>query len=273
MIVCKKSGAAHRSDTASNLRCGAEPGVVADWGVIWDLAEQDQHGGLMKEMGLSAQRRLWRVLEHDAEAVERCNGEKYPKSKALSKAEQSSIWFADEAGGRSDFHRGTTWAPVGVGLVVGTTGARCCCNIISAVSASDDMRLMLATRSAAARVLVEFLRRLITGSKRLLFLVVECRHSCRSWIVRQFLRRKERRIRLFYLEFCSPRFNPEEQVWRGGKLHAGCRKAVGQQVRTEAVAAGDLRKLQRARQGIRAFIRAPQTAYALARQICLLPEL
>ena len=33
------------------------------------------------------------------------------------------IYFGDESGIRPDFHRGTTWAPMGKTPVVGTTGA------------------------------------------------------------------------------------------------------------------------------------------------------
>lgn len=47
----------------------------------------------------------------------------------------ATIWFADEAGIRSDYHAGTTWAPVGDTPVVKKTGARHSINLVLAVAA------------------------------------------------------------------------------------------------------------------------------------------
>lgn len=152
---------------------------------------------LMNQMGLSAQRPLWRALEQDAAAVERWKREEYPKIQALAKAEKASIWFGDEAGVRSDYHRGTTWAPIGATPVVRTTGARYRWNMISAVNGRGDMRFMLTGKSVTAAVFVEFLRRLIAGDGRPVFLIVDGHPSHRSSVVRQFLQKHEGRIRLF----------------------------------------------------------------------------
>ncbi len=46
-----------------------------------------------------------------------------------------SIYFADEAGIRFDYHAGTTWVPVGRTPVVTATGARHSLNMISAGTA------------------------------------------------------------------------------------------------------------------------------------------
>jgi transposase len=219
---------------------------------------------LMKQMGLSAQRPLWRALEQDAEAVERWKREQYPGIQALAKAEKASIWFADEAGVRSDSHRGTTWAPVGQTPVVRTAGARYRWNMISAVSARGDMRFMLTAKSVTAKVFVEFLRRLITGAKRPVYLIVDGRPSHRSSIVREFLRRNEGRIRLFYLPPYSPELNPDEQVWREVKSHGGGRKTVASKQELKQHLLRALRQLQRAPHKIRVAFQTPETAYVLA---------
>ena len=169
---------------------------------------------LMNQMGLSAQRPLWRALEQDAAAVERWKREEYPKIQALAKAEKASIWFGDEAGVRSDYHRGTTWAPIGATPVVRTTGASYRWNMISAVNGRGDMRFMLTGKSVTAAVFVEFLKRLIAGIGRPVFLIADGHPSHRSPVVRQFLQKHEGRIRLFYLPSCPPELNPDEQVWR-----------------------------------------------------------
>ena len=48
--------------------------------------------------------------------------------------EKAEIWFADEAGVRSDAHAGITWRPKKKRQVVSSTGARLGLNIISTVS-------------------------------------------------------------------------------------------------------------------------------------------
>ena len=219
---------------------------------------------LMNQMGLSAQRPLWRALEQDATAVERWKREEYPKIQALAKAEKASIWFGDEAGVRSDYHRGTTWAPIGATPVVRTTGARYRWNMISAVNGRGDMRFMLTGKSVTAAVFVEFLRRLIAGDGRPVFLIVDGHPSHRSSVVRQFLQKHEGRIRLFYLPPYSPELNPDEQVWREVKSHGGGRKAITGRNELKRILLSALRRLQRAPQKIRAFFRTPETAYAIA---------
>jgi len=165
---------------------------------------------------------------------------------------------------RSDDHRGAAWAPVGETSVVRTTGARYGWNMVSAVSGRGDMRFMLTAKSVTARVFVEFLRRLITGAKQPVFLIVGGRPSHRSSMVREFLGNHERRIRLFYLPPYLPVWNPDEQVWREVKSHGGARKAVASNKELKQHVLRALRQLQRAPHKIRAFFRTPETAYASA---------
>lgn len=219
---------------------------------------------LMHQMGLSAQRPLWRALEQDATAVERWKREEYPKIQALAKAEHASIWFGDEAGVRSDYHRGTTWSPVGETPVVHSSGARHRWNMLSAVSGRGDMRFMLTGKTVTAAVFVEFLRRLITNAKHPVFLIVDGHPTHRSSLVRQFLERQGGRIRLFYLPPYSPELNPDEQVWREVKTHGSGRTSIAGKSELKRILLCSLRRLQRMPEKIRAFFRTPETAYAIA---------
>src|SRR5689334_10874312 len=84
-------------------------------------------GRLLRTLGLSPQRPLWRAWQANPEAVQRWRDEEFPAIRAQAKAEGATIYFADEAGIRpgmhSDYHAGTTWAPVGQTPVVKATGA------------------------------------------------------------------------------------------------------------------------------------------------------
>ena len=83
-------------------------------------------------------------------------------------------------------------------------------------------------------------------------------------MVRQFLRKHEGRIRLFYLPPNWPELNPDEPVWREVKAHGGGRKAVAGTQEMKQHLLRTLRQLQRAPHKIRAFFCTPETAYVMA---------
>src|SRR5512144_2042491 len=100
-------------------------------------------GQLLRRLGLSPPRPLWRAYQQNPEAVDRWKREQFeqfPAIRAQAAAAGATIWFADEAGVRSDYHAGTTWAPVGRTPIVRTTGARHSVNLISAVTAQGALR-------------------------------------------------------------------------------------------------------------------------------------
>ena len=91
--------------------------------------------------------------------------EQFPAIRKQAKAEGATIYFADEAGIRSDYHAGTTWAPVGQTPVVKATGARHSLNMISAVTAQGLLRFSTYTGSFTAARFIEFCRKLLADSR------------------------------------------------------------------------------------------------------------
>ena len=81
-------------------------------------------GRLLRRLGLSPQRPLWRAWQADPDVVARWKDDEFPAIRAQANKDGATIYFADEAGLRSDYHAGTTWAPVGQTPVVKATGAR-----------------------------------------------------------------------------------------------------------------------------------------------------
>ncbi len=81
-------------------------------------------GRLLRKLGLSPQRPLHRAYQQNPEAVGRWKREEYPAIRAAAEQEGATVYFADEAGIRSDYHAGTTWSPVGQTPQVRNTGAR-----------------------------------------------------------------------------------------------------------------------------------------------------
>ena len=219
---------------------------------------------LLKQMGLSCQRPLFRAMEQNAERVEKWTREEYPRIRKLAKETGAEIWFEDESGVRSDYHGGTTWSPKGQTPVVRTTGARYRYNMISAVAPKGDLRFMLTKKAVTAPVFVEFLKRLMQGMTRPVFLIVDGHPVHRSAKVQQYVASTKGRLQLFFLPPYSPELNPDEQVWVEVKS-----KGIGRRVITSAsqmfsTLLGLLRSLQRSPKKIRSFFEHPETCYTIA---------
>ena len=116
-------------------------------------------GRLLRKLGMSLQRPLHRAYQQNPEAVERWKNEEYPAIRAQAEAEGATIWFADEAGIRSDYHAGTTWSPVGQTPEVKNTGARFSVNMISVVSAKGALRFAVYEGNTNAAVFIDFCKR------------------------------------------------------------------------------------------------------------------
>ena len=91
----------------------------------------------------------------------------------MAKKVGGTVYFADEAGIRSDHHAGTTWGAIGATLVVKSTGARFLLNTISAVTAKGLLRFSTFTGPLTADQFIEFCKRLIADTDGPVFLVVD----------------------------------------------------------------------------------------------------
>jgi transposase len=87
---------------------------------------------LLAQLGLTCQKPLMRAFQQNPSLVEKWLQEEYPGIRGQAKRIGADIFFADEAGVRSDFHSGRTWAPKGKTPIVRVTGARFGFNLISA---------------------------------------------------------------------------------------------------------------------------------------------
>ena len=121
---------------------------------------------LMKILGFGAQKPLYQAWQQDPVLVRTWETETYPAIRAEARRVGATIYFADESGIRSDYHTGTTWAPQGQTPEVSSTGLRFSLNMISAVSTQGEFRFMLHEGSVGAKVILEFLKRLMIGARR-----------------------------------------------------------------------------------------------------------
>jgi transposase len=217
---------------------------------------------LLVQLGLSAQRPLWRAYQQRPEDVERWLAQDYPKIKRLAKRLGGRIYFGDEAGVRSDHHSGTTWAPKGRTPIVSSTGARFGLNIISAVSAQGDFRFMLQKGRVGAKVFIEFIKRLLHNSDRMIFLIVDGHPAHKAKIVQRYVDSVKERFRIFYLPPYSPELNPDERVWNDLKNHGVGRMTVTTPKDLKKNVISYLRFIQKSPYRVKGYFQNEHTKYA-----------
>ncbi len=218
-------------------------------------------GRLLRKLGLSPQRPLYRAYQQNPEAVERWKSEEYPAIRAQAAAEGATIYFADEAGIRSDYHAGTTWAPVGETPVVKATGARFSVNMVSAVTAKGALRFAVYDESFTTKTFIDFAKRLLHDTDGPVYLIVDGHPTHRAKAVKEFVASTRGRLKLFLLPGYSPELNPDEWVWKNVKHDKIARRGVTSKDDLKAKAIGALRRLQKLPHLVRGFFADPHLRY------------
>ena len=220
-------------------------------------------GRLMKRLGFTPQRPLYRAWQQDPVLTKKWQETEYPKIAKRAKREGALIFFADEAGIRSDHHSGTTWAPKGETPVVKATGARFGMNMLSAVNANGHFRFMTVQGTVTATVFRDFLSRLISGVNQKIFLIVDGHPTHKAKLVKQFVADNKESIELFFLPPYSPELNPDELVWGNVKARVA-KSAPMTKDELVAEAKNALRRLLRLPQLVASFFLTPSCSYAAA---------
>jgi transposase len=218
-------------------------------------------GRMLKAMGLSPQKPLYRAWQADPDAVAAWKATEYPKIAAEATKVGATVYFADEASVRSDYHAGTTWAPVGKTPVVKTTGARFSVNMISAVTARGALRFSLINGTLTAPTFIDFCKRLLHDAPGPVFLILDGHPVHRSKAVKAYAESTAGRLRLFRIPAYSPQLNPDEWVWKNVKHDRVGKAGVSGPDQFKALAVTALRRLQRLPSIVRGFFADPNLSY------------
>jgi transposase len=220
-------------------------------------------GRLLAQLGISCQKPLHHAFERDEALVQQWLKQEYPKIKALARREKAEIYFGDAAHMRSDHHAGRTWGKKGETPIVLSTGARYRMSLISAVTSRGHMRFMIKEKGGVnADVFIEFLRRLMVGSKNKIFLIVDRGPAHVAKKTKAFVASVDGRLRLFYLPPYSPDRNPDELVWKHLKADKVGRASITSLDDFKEKVRSSMLSLQRSPAKIRAFFQKPSLQYA-----------
>ena len=209
--------------------------IRQEYGVVLSLASV---GRLLRLMGLTPQRPVRRAIEQVPAKVRQWLTIDYPAIQAKARLADAQIFFADEAGVRSNSHHsGTTWAPMGQTPVDG--------------------------RMTAVRF-IEFLKRLLHNQTRPIFLIVDQHSSHRAKVVQEFVASTDGRLELFFLPPYSPELNPDELVWNHLKTHGVRKRLLQTPEELKRYVLSHMWSLQRTPARLRGFFKKPSLRYITA---------
>jgi len=220
-------------------------------------------GRLLSQLGITCQKPLHRAMERDEATVQKWLKQEYPKIKKLAKTLGADIFFGDAAHMRSDHHAGKTWGKKGETPIVEATGARHGMSLVSAITSKGHMRFMVKDKGGVnADVFIDFLKRLVAGAKRMIFLIVDRGPAHRAKKTKAFVETISDKLRLFYLPPYSPDRNPDELVWKHLKADTVGRMVVTGKADFKTKVIGSMRSLQKNPDKIRSFYQKPSLRYA-----------
>ena len=220
-------------------------------------------GRLLRQLGLSCQKPLFRAYQKHPETVAQWKQTVYPEIQKRAKKVGATIFFQDESGIRSDFHSGRTWAPKGQTPVIEVTGARFSLNMMAAISPRGEMRFMVIKGGVSSEQVCEFLEKLMYHADRPVFLIWDGHPTHLSKKVKECIASFDGKLEVYTLPSYSPELNPVEQVWNNVKNHGIGRKKVFGPDQMKSIVLGQLRRLQKLTSIVRSFFRHPDCVYTL----------
>lgn len=221
-------------------------------------------GRLLRQLGLSCQKPLYRAYQQNPEAVVQWKEKVFPEIKKKAKRIGATIYFQDESGIRSDFHSGRTWAVKGQTPVIEATGARFGLNMVGAISTRGQLRFMVVKGSVTSEKICDFLKKLMHNAEKPVYLIWDGHPTHRSKKVKEYIASFDGKLEVFVLPSYSPELNPIEQAWNNVKGNGIGRKKIFGPDQLKAAVLGQLRKLQKLPAIVKSFFRHPDCAYTVS---------
>lgn len=103
---------------------------------------------------------------------------------------------------------------------------------------------MLHEGSVNAKVFLEFLKRLMVGATRPIFVILDGHPIHKAVMIKKYVVQSNGMLKLFYLPPYSPHLNPDETVWSHVKRDAS-RRLVESKDQMKQLALSVLRRLQK----------------------------
>jgi len=219
-------------------------------------------GKYLARWGFTPQKPMKKAYEQSPAAVKKWHEEDYPVIAARAKAEGAEIHWGDESGLRSDDVRGRGFAPKGQTPVVRVNNKRHGLSVISTVTNKGQMRWRIFEGAINAKILIDFLRRLIKGATKKVFLILDNLRVHHAKPVKAWLAEHVDAIEVFYLPSYSPELNPDEMANADIKQTVTKLAPARTKLQLVKATARHLRSVQRQPERIRKYFQHDPVRYA-----------
>lgn len=169
-------------------------------------------GDYLRRWGYSPQKPKKKAYEQNSESVQKWLTEEYPAIVKKAKDENAEIHWGDETGARNSNQHGRSYAPKGKTPVKRSMAKRFSVNMISTVTNRGKVEFMIYSGSMNTDRLLEFMKQLIKGKDRKIFLILDNLRVHHSKLVKEWVEQNIKSIELFYLPSYSPEKNPDEYL-------------------------------------------------------------
>lgn len=220
-------------------------------------------GNVLARMGMSPQRPLYRAYERDPEKAEKWKNETFPEIQARAKRDGALIFFADESSVRTDYHAGTTWAPIGRTPVVKGSGKKRSVAMVSAVSARGELHFAVQEEGIKSEAFLAFAKNLVNDAGRPVFLIMDNSTVHHATILKEHAEQSKGMLRLYFLPPYSPDLNPDEWVWKNVKNDNIGRASAKNEGELMQFAHAALSRLKEAPEKLRSFFADPALRYIM----------
>ena len=219
-------------------------------------------GEYLKRWGFTPQKPLRRAYKQNPKAVGKWLNDQYPAIAERAKKEKAEIHWGDETGLCNDSYHGRSFAPRGQTPAI-RLHPRCKrVNLISTVTNQGKVRFMVYDGKMNSDTMIKFMERLIKGSERKVFLILDNLKVHHSYKVKDWLEENKTQIEAFFLPSYSPELNPDEYLncdLKAG-VHSGTPARTKNQLKSKAVS--HLRKLQKLPKRVMKYFKHPKISYA-----------
>jgi transposase len=219
-------------------------------------------GKYLARWGFTPQNPMKKAYEQSAAAVSQWRQHDYPGIAARAKREGAEIHWGDESGLRSDDVRGRSFAPKGQTPVVRVPNKRHGLSILSTVTNKGQMRWRIFDGALNSTILIDFLRRLIKGQRKKIFLILDNLRVHHAKPVKAWLAEHKEAIEVFYLPSYSPELNPDEMANADIKQAVTKLAPARTKQQLKDAAAKHLRSVQRQPERIRKYFEHEPVRYA-----------
>lgn len=156
-------------------------------------------GEYLKRWKYTAQRPKKQAMEQKPELIKKWLKQEYPKIVRRAKRQKGEIQWCDQTGIRSNANYSRSYAPKGKTPVVKQSNKRISANVISTITNQGKLRFMLYESKFNSQVFLIFLKRLIKGASKKVFLILDNLRVHPSKEVMAWLKKHKKQIEVYYL--------------------------------------------------------------------------